>query len=176
MSKKTFEDPSELIEKYNSGISTMKLAKEYNTSHTVIGGTLKRAGVKIRSLKEAHEFRDISGDKNPNYGGGCFGENNGNWQGGREKRTLKGGHSKEMKEWRIKVKERDCFTCQLCNSKNKHNLISHHIINWIKNDELRFEQSNGITLCNSCHGRVSRNEEKYIKLFREIIKINISMQ
>lgn len=56
----------------------------------------------------------------------------------------------QYKEWRGKVYKRDNYTCQHCNSNNGH-LNAHHIIPYAKNEELRFELSNGITLCEECH-------------------------
>jgi hypothetical protein len=176
MSKRIFEDPSELIEKYNSGISTMKLAEEYNTSHTVIGGTLKRVGVKIRSLKEAHEFRDISGDKNPNYGGGCFGENNGNWQGGKLAKFYKGGNqiginNKKDRAFRKYIKTLDDYKCCMCDSKDKIEI--HHITPWVENETLRYDEKNCLALCKSCHTKSDNKhhkEEEKIKLLEYIEK------
>ena len=70
MSKRFFSNgqAKELKKKYLSGISTIKLAEEYGASHVCVTNTLKRVGVKIRSLKDARKFVDITGNKNPNYG------------------------------------------------------------------------------------------------------------
>ena len=51
--------------------------------------------------------------------------------------------------WRMDVLERDAYTCQCCGTKDK--LEAHHIKNFSKKKELRFEVSNGITLCYDCH-------------------------
>lgn len=59
------EDVDRVVASYQRGTSTIKLAKEYNTSPGVIMGCLKREGVEIRSLSEAHA--DVSGPNNPKF-------------------------------------------------------------------------------------------------------------
>jgi 5-methylcytosine-specific restriction endonuclease McrA len=52
--------------------------------------------------------------------------------------------------WRQNVYKRDNFTCQICNHK-RGNLNAHHLMNYDKYVELRFDIDNGITLCKKCH-------------------------
>lgn len=52
-------------------------------------------------------------------------------------------------EWRSAVYERDQYTCQECGANGK--LVAHHIKQWAHHPDLRFDVSNGITLCNDCH-------------------------
>lgn len=56
------------------------------------------------------------------------------------------------KKWRTDVFKRDNFTCQKCGQKGGY-LNAHHIQQWANFPELRFELSNGITLCESCHDK-----------------------
>ena len=53
------------------------------------------------------------------------------------------------KEWKRLVFEKDGYMCQECFSNN--NLHAHHVKNWNDYPELRFEISNGLTLCEKCH-------------------------
>ncbi len=62
--------------------------------------------------------------------------------------------SQEYKRWRYNVFSHDHFTCQQCGDKRGGNLIAHHIKPFADYPELRFEISNGITLCESCHDRI----------------------
>ncbi len=55
-------------------------------------------------------------------------------------------------EWSRAVRNRDGNKCQKCGSLEK--LHAHHIIPWRKNEVLRFELTNGITYCNSCHHKI----------------------
>jgi hypothetical protein len=68
----------------------------------------------------------------------------------------------EYKLWREAVFKRDNWTCQNkdCN-KNKCYLEAHHIKSWAKYPELRYELSNGITLCKECHNLIRK---KYFKI------------
>lgn len=54
------------------------------------------------------------------------------------------------REWRRQVFGRDNFTCQKCGQYGGQ-ICSHHIENYSKNKELRFDVDNGITFCTSCH-------------------------
>lgn len=56
------------------------------------------------------------------------------------------------REWRQKVFGRDNFTCQKCGQFGQQ-LCSHHIENYSKNKELRFDVDNGVTFCTGCHIR-----------------------
>lgn len=64
-------------------------------------------------------------------------------------------NSKEYKEWRIKVFERDNFHCVFCNRKRKSSkgirLEADHIKPFLLFPELMFDVNNGRTLCNLCH-------------------------
>ena len=60
-------------------------------------------------------------------------------------------HTSEYKQWRFDVLMRDKFTCQDCGDARGGNLNAHHIQPFSTHPELRFEVSNGITVCNDCH-------------------------
>lgn len=59
--------------------------------------------------------------------------------------------STEYKRWRFDVFARDHFTCQRCGDARGGNLRAHHVKSFAVHPELRFEVSNGITLCRTCH-------------------------
>lgn len=54
------------------------------------------------------------------------------------------------KEWRKSVFARDDYTCQHCGQVGGE-LNAHHIKPYAKYKKLRYETSNGLTLCVSCH-------------------------
>ncbi len=58
--------------------------------------------------------------------------------------------SPEYIQWRRAIYIRDNFTCQRC-GKYGVKLEAHHIKQFATHPELRFDISNGITLCKSCH-------------------------
>jgi hypothetical protein len=59
-------------------------------------------------------------------------------------------HSAASRRWSREVRSRDGFICQKCFSV-KGKLHAHHIKSWKDNEVLRFDVSNGITLCIPCH-------------------------
>lgn len=73
------------------------------------------------------------------------------WKGGITKQTQMGRGTKEYKEWRWSVISRDNFSCLWCGAKEK--LEADHIKRWSECKELRYEVSNGRTLCMMCHNK-----------------------
>lgn len=61
----------------------------------------------------------------------------------------------EYRKMKIRVRERDNFTCQCCGYRNteksNHGLEVHHIYGYKDHLDYRTEDSNCITLCNGCH-------------------------
>ncbi|WP_212928088.1 HNH endonuclease, partial [Oceanobacillus sp. J11TS1] len=64
----------------------------------------------------------------------------------------------KYKEWRKSVFERDHYTCQRC-GKIGGELNAHHIKRFAIYKDLRYELSNGITLCVECHRREHRKNK-----------------
>lgn len=81
---------------------------------------------------------------------GQKGSKGSNWQGGLTPIYETIRHSMEYREWRRKVYERDNYTCIECN-KRGGKLNADHIQPFSIFPELRFEISNGRTLCVPCH-------------------------
>lgn len=83
------------------------------------------------------------------------GINNPQWKGGITPLNHKIRESKEYKQWRKSVFERDNYTCIKCGAKNglgkTVKLNADHIKRFAQYPELRFELSNGRTLCEPCH-------------------------
>lgn len=77
------------------------------------------------------------------------------------------------KDWRKKVLNRDRYKCQMPGCKRKGRRMQvHHIQKWSTASSLRFEVSNGITLCWDCHKEVNGNEAIYSGLFYGIVQKN----
>jgi len=103
------------------------------------------------------------------------GEANNKWKGGVSSENSKIRRCKEYKEWRSSVYKRDGWTCQIC-KRHLKKLIAHHIKTFNKYPELRFELSNGITLCRVCHCKIhaeNRDMQNFTKILNDYT-LNIS--
>jgi endogenous inhibitor of DNA gyrase (YacG/DUF329 family) len=77
-----------------------------------------------------------------------------------------------LKQWSLKIKERDGYTCQLCGETNKSILEAHHMKHRSKFPELQFDFNNGITLCLSCHALQHLDDPKSLRLIKYKIAKN----
>ena len=84
-------------------------------------------------------------------------EHNPNWRGGVTKRRKAEMSTKIYCDWRLAVFTRDSYTCTDCETRGGE-LHAHHVKPWAYFPELRYEVSNGSTLCESCH------EKTYIEI------------
>jgi len=92
----------------------------------------------------------MTGTNNPMYG--KKGKANPNYKNGKytaEKKRFWG--TSEYRQWRETVYKRDNYACQKCGDNKGHNLNAHHIKSFVDHPKLRYEMSNGITLCKKCH-------------------------
>lgn len=82
------------------------------------------------------------------------GEKSPSWKGGITPLHMQIRNSFEFREWRRKVYEKDNHTCQGCGRRGWKEgvpLDAHHIKPFSDYPNLRFDVSNGITLCAPCH-------------------------
>lgn len=107
--------------------------------------------------KEALERIEQCRKMGKKYGGTVFergdhrltGANNPNWKGGVTPELTRLRHTHQYKLWKKAVYEKDNYKCIWCGS--SENIHADHIESFAKNKELRFEISNGRTLCYKCH-------------------------
>lgn len=71
------------------------------------------------------------------------------------------------KGWSKKVKHRDLYKCKVCSKPGK--VIAHHILSWKSHKQLRYEVSNGISLCKEHHPMTRKGEEEKIIYFQSLI-------
>lgn len=129
------------------GFSAYKVCHRQFCSLTCKASWLGRKS--SNNIEYAEKMRQIAlanGNKPPPHRG----KDHWNWKGGitSEERLLR--TRQEYIVWRRDVYRRDHFTCQRCGRMGK-NLHAHHIQSFKGYPELRYDVSNGITLCGSCH-------------------------
>jgi hypothetical protein len=84
------------------------------------------------------------------------------WKGGRTKSNIDIRRSFDMRLWRRNVFHRDNFTCQKCGVRGVY-IEAHHVKSFANFPELRFELSNGITVCLKCHKKIDRHRRLFSK-------------
>lgn len=92
-----------------------------------------------------------------------------NWQGGKTAMNTIIRYSTESKQWRQAIFERDDYTCQGCGARSGNGvavvLHADHIKPFAYFPELRFELTNGRTLCRECHKKTPTYAGRAVKLY-----------
>ena len=117
------------------------LATKKLKPHPLLGktGPLCHNYGRKRSLEtRIKHSNSIKGDKAPN------------WQGGKTKEAERLRKSYLYRDWRTAVFQRDNYTCQDCGAHGVY-LHAHHLKSFAFHEELRFDVTNGKTLCKPCH-------------------------
>lgn len=100
--------------------------------------------------------------ENPSQWDRVRGKNNWNWNGGITDENKKLRNSIAGRNWRWSVFCRDHFKCIICGRGNI-GLAADHIKPWALYPALRFDISNGQTLCRICHSVKTVADNKIIK-------------
>lgn len=108
------------------------------------------------------------------YCASCFqkGDKASNWQGGLTLMTRLLRSQALARNWAIKIKKRDDYTCQFCKKRGGF-LHSDHIKPWALYPELRYDLSNGRTLCKDCHYKTETFGGR--KIYAENLGNNINL-
>lgn len=95
------------------------------------------------------------------------GPNSATWMGGLSKENHRIRQSQAFKNWRKAVFERDNYTCVGCGQHGGY-LEPDHIKPFAYFKELRFELSNGRTMCKPCHKLTDTYGHKARKMYEQI--------
>lgn len=83
------------------------------------------------------------------------GANSHRWRGGKTQLAKLVRNKAVYNDWRLAVFVRDKYTCQNCGIQSGDGLTvylqAHHIKPFSEYPELRFELTNGVTVCKNCH-------------------------
>ena len=96
-----------------------------------------------------------------------IGEKSPGWKGGVSPINTRIRGSARYSKWRLGVFERDDFTCQLCGLRGVK-LQADHIKPFAYFPELRFELSNGRTLCVNCHKKTDTYLHRCKQKYKEV--------
>lgn len=143
---------------------------------------------KLRQIKSRPEYiekaianlpRAVAGENNGMYGkkhseetklkqslckrGKYLGSKSPNWRGGRTPVNKLIRESFQYKAWRRAVFERDGYACVFGGTEHGNQLEADHIKPFASFVELRFEVSNGRTLCKGCHRNTDTWGKRLIK-------------
>ncbi len=130
-------DQAMVVREYRlDGASITSVADSLGCSKQVVSRILKEAGEPAKP----RQIGSMVGEKNPNWRSDLTPEE-------REKRR----DTAKQAAWRVKVYERDGFSCQCCSDARGGNLHAHHIEPHARNKVARWDVENGITLCSPCH-------------------------
>lgn len=164
-------------------LSTHKIAKLIGCGAKTVALYLHNYGIPVRSIKEAQNVNNTKKlvqctycGKNllrKNYTATKFDKFFCNWNCAKmaqRKDTEKWRNSYKYKKWRYAVYKRDNYTCKLCGCVD--DIEAHHIIEGQHSVTLRYEVTNGITLCSNCHSDIHRQgSENFIKPLRLAIGV-----
>lgn len=146
-------DAEWLEEQYvKQGKPILQIAEESGASGSAVRTWLEAHGIERRERNQ-HKGRTWSEDVRKNMAeakkGKRLGAENPNWRGGLVHPDKRLRASLASRNWSKAVRERDGHKCVECGATGR--LHAHHIKPWKGNEALRFELSNGKTLCPTCH-------------------------
>lgn len=134
-----FKNVNEFRKKNSMAKKGIKLSE----SHKQNIGQAKK-GITTRSgyhLSEEHRRKIGEAQK---------GEKGSNWKGGVTTLNHFLRNSLDMNLWRERIFKRDSFTCKWCKQRGGK-LIADHVKMFAFHPKLRFDTTNGRTLCENCH-------------------------
>ena len=138
--------------------SAKQIAEEQGCKQNNIIYFLAKLHIPIWTMKEirTRKYWGSPGEVNGMFG--KTGKLNPHWNGGHCPERQSKYARTEWKKLAKSILKRDDYKCQNCGTSQmyKNHLIVHHKKPWSRYPELRFEPSNLIVLCESCHKLVHK--------------------
>ena len=124
---------------------------------------------KMLSLAKLGKKSACIGQKRPSM----TGENNPRWIKDRTKiKHQEDRNNPEYKQWRTHIWLRDNFKCKIANPECKGRIEAHHIKVWKEYPKLRYQISNGITLCHFHHPKRREDEKRLEQYFIGLVTVS----
>jgi hypothetical protein len=159
------QEAIEKIRKYKSENNPMdKLENRIKVSRALMGHIVEDATK--RKIHDSEKGKIIPQDLRKRWSVTKQGVGNPNWQGGLSFIPWTPDFTNKLKE---RVRERDGRVCQLCGISENENMrrLSIHHIDYNKEN---CSESNLISLCVVCHGKVNFNRNRYTQFFTNLLK------
>lgn len=165
-----------IVNLYIRGVSAPLIAKKYNVVKSTIYRILRKHRIKIKSNSESHKGIPCPIERKEKYKKLFKGKGNPNWRGGLDKEGYPYYFSDELK---YKIRERDNFTCQYCNLKEKNHfhgnknvkLTVHHI----DYNKQNCKEDNLMALCTKCNFKVNGQRDYWYAYFRYMLDNQIKL-
>jgi len=111
-----------------------------------------------RKLPTSHKHNLSLAHSTPEYKERYSGENSWSWRGGISRLPYSFDFNQELK---LRIKERDNYTCQLCQAREVNPFYSYfyHHIHHIDYNKSNSDGINLIELCSSCNAKVNHNRD-----------------
>lgn len=90
-----------------------------------------------------------------------IGENHPRWQGGKSFEPYLPNWTEKLRE---QIRERDSYTCQICDVKQ---VDKKHDVHHIDYDKKNCAEENLITLCHKCHTKTNSKRDEWTEYFKE---------
>jgi len=136
------------VSSYFSSAGCILLDKTYTNNHAKLNYICScgnKSKITFKSFLNGNRCKECSSEKRK-------GENHHNWNSERTERQRRLGRGADgpIRKWARHVKKRDDNTCVKCGI-SEEIMVAHHIESYDAKEELRFDVSNGATLCRRCH-------------------------
>lgn len=143
--------------------SIPSLAARFDCTTRTVAVKLRRYGIPVRGPSELRIGATRSPEQRRRISRSCRrGPNHHKWKGGKRTENKKARECVEYRLWREEVYQRDNWTCIFC-QKRGGELEADHIKRFADYPELRYEPTNGRTLCVACHKHVTAEQNKQPK-------------
>lgn len=159
-----FKPTKEELEALYPRLTMREMATHFGVGETVVYNRLKDHGIvsasrssRLVGKAKSQEHREAMSRA---MTGAVAGEKNPNWRGGSSSKLVIARSRRQYREWKAEVLKRDGYKCTKCGLVHGHIcsccghrvlLHAHHLRPFKEFPELRYEVSNGVSLCERCH-------------------------